>query len=118
MGFLNQSPSQELFPVLIRNIKDVLYSQLFTVKPESPSQLNFESVGTNQEIFPNQRIKKCKMIQIEGRRFELARRCSNTTNELVIIFNNLELKAKCAMEANLIHSKEKVDGKSNGSKYH
>jgi len=53
MGFLNQSPSQELFPVLIRNIKDVLYSQLFTVKPESPSQLNFESVGTNQEIFPN-----------------------------------------------------------------
>ena len=31
MGFLNQSPFQELFPVLIRNIKDVLYSQLFTV---------------------------------------------------------------------------------------
>ena len=117
MGFLNQSPSQELFPVLIRNIKDVLYSQLFTVKPESPSQLNFESVGTNLEISPNYRIEKCKIIQIDGRRFELTRRCSVTMNELVIIFNNLELKAKCAMEANLMLSKEKVDGKSNGSKY-
>ena len=53
MGFLNQSPFQELFPVLIRNIKDELYRQLFTVKPESPSQLNFESVGTNLEIFPH-----------------------------------------------------------------
>jgi len=57
------------------------------------------------------------MTQFEERRFELARRCSNTTNELVIIFNNLQLNAKCAVEANLMHSKEKVDEKSNGSKY-
>jgi len=52
-----------------------------------------------------------------GRRFELAIRCSDTTNELVIIFNNLQLKAKSTVGANLMHSKEKVDGKSNGSKY-
>ena len=41
MGFLNQSPFQELFPVLIRNIKDVLYSQFFAVETRKPLATKF-----------------------------------------------------------------------------
>jgi len=41
MGLLNQSPFKKLFPVLIRNIKDVLYSQLFTVKTRKPLATKF-----------------------------------------------------------------------------
>ena len=50
MGSLNQSPLQELFPVPIRNKIAVLFGNLFTIKPEIPSQTHFESVGANLDL--------------------------------------------------------------------
>jgi len=41
MGLLNQTPFQELFPVLIRNIRVVLYSKLFTVKTGKSFEIKF-----------------------------------------------------------------------------
>ena len=52
MGLFNQRTLQDVFPVLIRKLRGVVYSQLCTVKTRKPSQLNFESVGTHLDFIP------------------------------------------------------------------